>query len=184
VLLLFLIFRTESSSCSSVRKEISSKATSSKMTQQALTSDGASPPPDGKNGPPPQHQPKNPQVEALKLLKGTDKLKQGLAEMLKGGVIMDVMNVEQAKIAEKAGACAVMALERIPADIRKDSGVARASDYATETCPCHRIASIFADSLGLSLSLPLSLERERSASGLSIGSPQYNQASDRKKATP
>eukprot|EP00392_Amoebophrya_sp_AT5.2_P015790 g16006.t1 len=63
--------------------------------------------------------PKNPQVEALKLLKGTDKLKQGLAEMLKGGVIMDVMNVEQAKIAEKAGACAVMALERIPADIMK-----------------------------------------------------------------
>merc|ERR1719223_853742 len=48
--------------------------------------------------------------------------------MLKGGVIMDVMNVEQAKIAEAAGACAVMALERIPADIRNSSGVARASD--------------------------------------------------------
>ncbi|CAD7968618.1 unnamed protein product [Amoebophrya sp. A25] len=60
--------------------------------------------------------------------KGTRKLKTGLAEMLKGGVIMDVMNVEQAKIAEAAGACAVMALERIPADIRKDKGVARASD--------------------------------------------------------
>lgn len=59
---------------------------------------------------------------------GTDKVKQGLAQMLKGGVIMDVMNVEQAKIAEAAGAVAVMALERIPADIRRDGGVARMSD--------------------------------------------------------
>jgi len=59
---------------------------------------------------------------------GTDTVKQGLAQMLKGGVIMDVMNVEQAKIAEKAGAVAVMALERIPADIRRDGGVARMSD--------------------------------------------------------
>ncbi len=53
------------------------------------------------------------------------KLKTGLAEMLKGGVIMDVTNVEQAKIAEAAGACAVMALERVPSDIRKEGGVAR-----------------------------------------------------------
>src|SRR6202007_1019210 len=53
------------------------------------------------------------------------RLKTGLAEMLKGGVIMDVTNVEQAKIAEKAGATAVMALERVPADIRKEGGVAR-----------------------------------------------------------
>ncbi len=52
----------------------------------------------------------------------------GLAEMLKGGVIMDVTNVEQAKIAEQAGACAVMALERIPSDIRRDGGVARMSN--------------------------------------------------------
>ncbi|CAE8692479.1 unnamed protein product [Polarella glacialis] len=59
---------------------------------------------------------------------GTDTVKKGLAQMLKGGVIMDVMNVEQAKMAEEAGACAVMALERIPADIRKDGGVARSSD--------------------------------------------------------
>jgi len=59
---------------------------------------------------------------------GTDTVKQGLAQMLKGGVIMDVMNVEQAKIAEAAGAVAVMALERIPADIRRDGGVARMSD--------------------------------------------------------
>lgn len=59
---------------------------------------------------------------------GTVTVKQGLAQMLKGGVIMDVMNVEQAKIAEAAGAVAVMALERIPADIRKDGGVARMSD--------------------------------------------------------
>lgn len=48
--------------------------------------------------------------------------------MLKGGVIMDVTNAEQAKIAEKAGACAVMALERVPADIRRDGGIARMSD--------------------------------------------------------
>merc|ERR1712127_442846 len=61
---------------------------------------------------------------------GTDTVKSGLAQMLKGGVIMDVMNVEQAKIAEAAGAVAVMALERIPADIRRDGGVARMSDPA------------------------------------------------------
>lgn len=54
--------------------------------------------------------------------------KRGLAMMLKGGVIMDVINVEQALIAEAAGACAVMALERVPADIRRDGGVARMSD--------------------------------------------------------
>src|SRR5271163_4720471 len=53
------------------------------------------------------------------------RVKVGLAEMLKGGVIMDVTNAEQAKIAEKAGACAVMALERVPSDIRKEGGVAR-----------------------------------------------------------
>jgi len=55
-------------------------------------------------------------------------LNKGLAEMLKGGVIMDVVNAEQAKIAEAAGACAVMALERVPSDIRRDGGVARMSD--------------------------------------------------------
>ena len=55
-------------------------------------------------------------------------VKVGLAEMLKGGVIMDVTNADQAKIAEDAGACAVMALERIPADIRKDGGISRMSD--------------------------------------------------------
>src|SRR5437773_12504170 len=53
------------------------------------------------------------------------RVKVGLAEMLKGGVIMDVTNAEQAKIAEQAGACAVMALERVPSDIRKEGGVAR-----------------------------------------------------------
>jgi pyridoxal 5'-phosphate synthase pdxS subunit len=57
-------------------------------------------------------------------------LKTGLAEMLKGGVIMDVVTAEEAKIAEEAGACAVMALERVPADIRRDGGVARMSDPA------------------------------------------------------
>jgi pyridoxal 5'-phosphate synthase pdxS subunit len=59
---------------------------------------------------------------------GTARVKRGMAEMLKGGVIMDVVNVEQAKIAEDAGACAVMALERVPADIRAQGGVARMSD--------------------------------------------------------
>ena len=59
---------------------------------------------------------------------GTFPVKRGLAEMMKGGVIMDVVTPEQAKIAEDAGAVAVMALERVPADIRKDGGVARMSD--------------------------------------------------------
>src|SRR3982750_528403 len=59
---------------------------------------------------------------------GTAAVKRGLAEMLSGGVIMDVVNVEQAKLAEDAGAVAVMALERVPADIRRDGGVARMSD--------------------------------------------------------
>jgi len=58
------------------------------------------------------------------------KVKVGLAEMLKGGVIMDVINSEQAQIAQEAGACAVMALEKVPADIRKDGGVARMADPA------------------------------------------------------
>ena len=59
---------------------------------------------------------------------GTDLVKRGLAEMLRGGVIMDVVTPEQAKIAEDAGAVSVMALERVPADIRRDGGVARMSD--------------------------------------------------------
>ncbi len=59
---------------------------------------------------------------------GTDRVKRGLAEMLKGGVIMDVVNADQAKIAEEAGAVAVMALERVPADIRALGGVARMAD--------------------------------------------------------
>ncbi len=59
---------------------------------------------------------------------GTLRVKRGMADMLKGGVIMDVVNVEQAKIAEDAGAVAVMALERVPADIRAEGGVARMSD--------------------------------------------------------
>ena len=59
---------------------------------------------------------------------GSQLVKRGLAEMLKGGVIMDVVTAEQARIAEDAGACAVMALERVPSDIRRDGGVARMSD--------------------------------------------------------
>src|SRR5271157_232197 len=61
---------------------------------------------------------------------GTFAVKKGLAQMLKGGVIMDVVTPEHAKIAEEAGACAVMALERVPADIRAEGGVARMSDPA------------------------------------------------------
>ncbi len=64
----------------------------------------------------------------MAILTGTLKTKIGLAQMLKGGVIMDVTNPEQAKIAEEAGAVAVMALERVPADIRKQGGVARMAD--------------------------------------------------------
>jgi pyridoxal 5'-phosphate synthase pdxS subunit len=62
--------------------------------------------------------------------RATFRLKTGLAEMLKGGVIMDVVTADEAKVAEEAGACAVMALERVPADIRRDGGVARMSDPA------------------------------------------------------
>ena len=62
--------------------------------------------------------------------RGTDRVKRGLAEMLKGGVIMDVVNAEQARIAEEAGAVSVMALERVPADIRALGGVARMADPA------------------------------------------------------
>src|SRR5213082_227068 len=61
-------------------------------------------------------------------VKGSFKVKAGLAQMLKGGVIMDVVTAEHARIAQEAGACAVMALERVPADIRRDGGVARMSD--------------------------------------------------------
>jgi len=60
--------------------------------------------------------------------RGTERVKRGLADMLKGGVIMDVVNAEQASIAEEAGAVSVMALERVPADIRRDGGVARMAD--------------------------------------------------------
>ena len=60
--------------------------------------------------------------------KGTFTVKAGLAQMLKGGIIMDVVNAQQARIAEEAGACAVMALEKVPADIRRDGGVARMAD--------------------------------------------------------
>ncbi len=61
---------------------------------------------------------------------GTSRVKRGMAEMQKGGVIMDVINAEQARIAEAAGACAVMALERVPSDIRKAGGVARMTDVS------------------------------------------------------
>ena len=64
---------------------------------------------------------------------GSVELKRGLAQMLKGGVIMDVVTADHAKIAEAAGACSVMALERVPADIRRDGGVARMSDPAMIT---------------------------------------------------
>jgi len=69
-----------------------------------------------------------PTSTAIPAVTGTFRVKRGLAEMLTGGVIMDVVDPEQAKIAEDAGAVAVMALERVPADIRRDGGVARMSD--------------------------------------------------------
>src|SRR5256885_9896609 len=63
-------------------------------------------------------------------VKGTFRVKSGHAEMLKGGVIMDVVTPEHARVAEEAGACAVMALERVPADIRREGGVARMASVA------------------------------------------------------
>src|SRR5690554_4123073 len=75
-----------------------------------------------------EQSPSTPAPGALDRETGTMVVKRGLAEMLKGGVIMDVVNPEQAKIAEDAGAASVMALERVPADIRRDGGVARMSD--------------------------------------------------------
>ena len=76
---------------------------------------------------------------------GTFRVKRGLAEMMKGGVIMDVVTPEQAKIAEDAGASAVMALERVPADIRRDGGVARMSgvSMAAATAPDANCAKRF-----------------------------------------
>jgi pyridoxal 5'-phosphate synthase pdxS subunit len=68
------------------------------------------------------------EIDLSKLRHGTDLLKRGFAKMQKGGVIMDVVNAEQAKVAENAGAVAVMALERVPADIRAAGGVARMAD--------------------------------------------------------
>src|SRR5438309_11571085 len=71
----------------------------------------------------------NPRIDSIKMRdEATFAVKSGLAEMLKGGVIMDVVTPEQATIAEESGAAAVMALERVPADIRRDGGVARMSD--------------------------------------------------------
>jgi pyridoxal 5'-phosphate synthase pdxS subunit len=72
----------------------------------------------------------NSNTGGMKMETGTEKVKRGLAQMLKGGVIMDVVTPEHARIAEDAGACAVMALERVPADIRAHGGVARMSDPA------------------------------------------------------
>jgi pyridoxal 5'-phosphate synthase pdxS subunit len=77
----------------------------------------------GPEGRPPQTPPQGPEPAT-----GTARVKRGMAEMLKGGVIMDVVTPDQAKIAEEAGAVAVMALERVPADIRAQGGVARMSD--------------------------------------------------------
>ena len=71
-----------------------------------------------------------PQARPGRAQTGTERVKRGLAEMLRGGVIMDVVNAEQAAVAEEAGAVAVMALERVPADIRSHGGVARMSDPA------------------------------------------------------
>lgn len=101
----------------------------------------------------------------LERTEGSFVVKSGLAQMCKGGLIMDVVNAEQAKIAEEAGACAVMALERVPADIRKDGGVARMSDpklikeiMATVTIPVfakvrigHFVEAQILESLGVDM---------------------------------
>lgn len=71
---------------------------------------------------------KKPQANATTFKTGTFKVKAGMAQMAKGGIIMDVTNPAEARIAEECGACAVMALERVPADIRRDGGIARMSD--------------------------------------------------------
>ena len=77
-------------------------------------------------------------LDIEKLRFGTELLKRGFAKMQKGGVIMDVTNREQAIIAEEAGAVAVMSLERVPSDIRRDGGVARAADpIRTQPDPGH-----------------------------------------------
>ncbi|MGH8899781.1 MAG: pyridoxal 5'-phosphate synthase lyase subunit PdxS [Egibacteraceae bacterium] len=73
-------------------------------------------------------------------VRGSDRTKRGLADMLKGGVIMDVVTPEQAKIAEEAGAVAVMALERVPADIRAQGGVARMADPAIVEAICRTVS--------------------------------------------
>ena len=84
-------------------------------------------------------------------------MKEGLAQMMKGGIIMDVVSAEQALVAEEAGACAVMALERVPADIRRDGGVARMADpevccrTSTQLTHTHKISLTHA-----SLSSPIS----------------------------
>ena len=82
---------------------------------------------------------------------GTAKVKRGMAEMLKGGVIMDVVTPEQARIAEGAGAVAVMALERVPADIRAQGGVARMSDPDL----IDRIIATVSIALSLSATIPM-----------------------------
>src|SRR6266700_8130428 len=77
---------------------------------------------------PPAAPTRPPEAAAPAAQTGTMRVKRGMADMLKGGVIMDVVTAEQARIAEDAGAVAVMALERVPADIRREGGVARMSD--------------------------------------------------------
>ena len=77
------------------------------------------------------------ELDLKKLRFGTELLKRGFARMQKGGVVMDVTNDEQARIAEEAGAVAVMALERVPADIRAEGGVARMADPQMIKSPWH-----------------------------------------------
>lgn len=81
--------------------------------------------------------------ETSQQAKGTYTVKTGFAQMLKGGIIMDVVNASQARVAEEAGACAVMALEKVPADIRKDGGVARMADPKVRDILLYRISLSF-----------------------------------------
>ena len=112
-------------------------------------------------------------IESLK--HGKELVKRGFARMQKGGVIMDVVNAEQADIAEKAGAVAIMALERVPSDIRADGGVARMSNptMITEIVDCtsipvmakcrigHTAEARVLEALGVDLSLIQILKKKR-----------------------
>ena len=114
---------------------------------------------------------------------GTLRVKTGLAEMLKGGVIMDVTTADQAKIAEDAGACAVMALERVPADIRREGGVARMAD-PSKVAENGRLPVVTFTAGGIATPADAALCMQLGADGVFVGSGIFKSGnpSDRAKA--